>query len=231
MFKEFNFGGEMKQLSLLDLKTKRCSKCGEVKKISEFYFRKDTDKYRNECRNCRKILDQKWHKENPNYSKEQSKEWRRKNPIKANAICKKYRDSHKKERYIVCTNWRKNNSDKANEIQRRSYTKRRKTPKGNLDHRMEVAIRRNLKGMKKGRRWEKLVGYTVEELKRHLEKQFKDGMNWELFTQSKIHIDHKIPKSFFKFNSYNDPEFKECWALKNLQPLWESENLSKGAKY
>jgi hypothetical protein len=55
-------------------------------------------------------------------------------------------------------------------------------------------------------------------------------MNWELYMQGKIHIDHKRPIASFNFNSYKDKEFKECWALNNLQPLWAEENLSKGNK-
>ena len=34
------------------MKTKKCSKCGEVKELSEFYFRKDSQEYRNECKKC-----------------------------------------------------------------------------------------------------------------------------------------------------------------------------------
>jgi hypothetical protein len=209
---------------------KRCSKCGEVKPINEFYYRKDTNKYRNNCKECQDLANKKWHKNNPEYSKEQSNKWRKENPVRANAICKKYRDSHKEERYITCTNWRINNSDKANEIQKRCYTKRRKTPKGNLDHRMEVSIRKSLNGNKNGICWEKLVGYNISDLKKHLENLFITGMNWEKFLKGEIHIDHKIPKSWFKFTSYKDKEFKECWSLKNLQPLWAEENIRKHNK-
>jgi len=40
-------------------------------------------------------------------------------------------------------------------------------------------IRHSLKGKKAGRRWEKLVGYTLEDLREHLESQFDNKMNWE----------------------------------------------------
>ena len=210
------------------MENKRCSKCRKLKSINEFYKRKDNNKYRNECKSCQNLLNKQWRKNKPGYTKEQSKKWRAENPIKANAICKKYRDSHKKERYITCTNWRLNNTDKANEIQKRCYTKRRKTPKGNLDHRMGVAIRESLKEMKNSRKWENLVGYMVKDLRKHLENLFKDDMNWERFLKGEIHIDHIIPQSLWKFDSYNDREFKQCWALANLQPLWASENWSKG---
>ena len=45
------------------------------------------------------------------------------------------------------------------------------------------------------------------------------------------HIDHIRPVSSFYFTKIEDKEFKECWALSNLQPLWASENCSKGANF
>jgi hypothetical protein len=53
-------------------------------------------------------------------------------------------------------------------------------------------------------------------------------MTWENY--GKWHIDHKRPIASFNFTSYEDPEFKECWALNNLQPMWAKENMSKGNK-
>lgn len=29
--------------------------------------------------------------------------------------------------------------------------------------------------------------------------------------------------------SPDDPDFKQCWALSNLRPLWAEENLRKGS--
>jgi hypothetical protein len=63
---------------------------------------------------------------------------------------------------------------------------------------------------------------------RHLEKQFLPGMSWE--NMGEWHIDHKIPIAAFNFEKPEDIDFKRCWALKNLQPLWKSENCIKGAK-
>lgn len=84
---------------------------------------------------------------------------------------------------------------------------------------------------KNGYHWEDLVGYTVEELKQHLENQFKEGMNWDKFLKGEIHIDHIIPKSLFKYNDSEDREFKQCWALANLQPLWAEDNIKKVMRF
>jgi len=48
------------------------------------------------------------------------------------------------------------------------------------------------------------------------------GTEWE--------IDHKIPLWSFDYSDIADPQFKKCWALDNLQPLWKGDNLKKGTK-
>jgi hypothetical protein len=71
-----------------------------------------------------------------------------------------------------------------------------------------------------------MVGYSAEQLKEHLEKRFKDDMSWENYGE--WHIDHIKPISSFVFESVDDKEFKECWSLDNLQPMWGVENIKKG---
>lgn len=90
---------------------------------------------------------------------------------------------------------------------------------------MKNQIYISLKKRKNGNHWEKIVGYSLEELMNHLKKKFKIGMSWE--NHGLWHIDHKRPVSSFNFQSFCDQEFKECWALKNLQPLWAKENHIK----
>lgn len=77
-------------------------------------------------------------------------------------------------------------------------------------------------------KWFKFIDYTIPELRAHLEKLFKPGMAWNNYGKNGWHIDHIKPVSYFKFESKSDKDFKECWSLSNLQPLWEYENLSKG---
>ena len=43
-------------------------------------------------------------------------------------------------------------------------------------------------------------------------------------------IDHIKPRSLFKYEKPEDKEFKECWALKNLQPMEKIANIKKGNK-
>lgn len=74
---------------------------------------------------------------------------------------------------------------------------------------------------------EKQLGYTVGQLRRHLEQQFEDGMTW--FNRGDWHIDHIKPVVQFIKEGVTDPAVIN--ALENLQPLWADQNRSKGAKY
>lgn len=89
-------------------------------------------------------------------------------------------------------------------------------------------MRNSLKGAKGGRSWEKLVGYSVNDLIDHLESRFHEGMTWDNY--GAWHIDHIRPIDSFNYLSPEDEEFRECWALQNLQPLWALENMRKGSK-
>ena len=82
-------------------------------------------------------------------------------------------------------------------------------------------------GSKNGNHWFDIVDFTLEDLKKHLEKLFQTGMTWNNYGD--WHIDHKIPIAVFNFTKPEHRDFKRCWALKNLQPMWAEENLSKGA--
>jgi hypothetical protein len=92
---------------------------------------------------------------------------------------------------------------------------------------MACSINQSLKGNKNGRSWEKIVGYTLDKLIKHLEKQFLPGMTWKNRGRGGWHIDHIIPVSAFNFETVEDIDFRKCWALNNLRPLWEVENLRK----
>lgn len=89
-------------------------------------------------------------------------------------------------------------------------------------------MRKSLSGIKESKSWETLVDYTLVDLQKHLEKQFKDGMSWENYGE--WHIDHIIPISFFNIQDTNSDDFKKCWSLQNLQPLWAKDNIKKSNK-
>lgn len=114
-----------------------------------------------------------------------------------------------------------------------AYRKKRyaSDPQFRLSHQASKAIRGCLKsnsGSKNGQSWLSLVGYTVAELKAHLESQFLPGMSWE--NRGEWHVDHIRPICSFNFTSPEDIEFKQCWELSNLRPLWKADNLKKAAE-
>jgi hypothetical protein len=138
---------------------------------------------------------------------------------------REYRARYYRENPEVIQRWRDANPDKV----RQYDAKRRSTPKGRVDDAMSANIRECLKGAKAGWRWEALVGYTVADLMAHLEKHFLDGMSWENYGPE-WHIDHVIPKSVFNYQTPEHIDFRRCWGLENLRPLWATANMVKHAK-
>lgn len=148
---------------------------------------------------------------------------------------------HKRElRYKK--NYSKINSEKRHEyylknkehhlsITKKNANKRRKE---NISFRIacnfKVGVLRCLKLSKEGKHTFDILGYSLQDLQKHLSKQFKEGMTWGNYGSGGWHIDHKIPISAFNFKSIEDIDFKKAWALSNLQPLWARDNILKRNK-
>jgi hypothetical protein len=75
-------------------------------------------------------------------------------------------------------------------------------------------------------RYLKNHGCTVKKLKKHIESQFKGGMTWDNYGEWQL--DHIMPHNSFNLKDRN--ELLKCMHYTNIQPLWRSENASKGAK-
>ena len=83
-----------------------------------------------------------------------------------------------------------------------------------------------LKLQKKSKSTMELTGCTLEELKKHLENKFEDGMNWENY--GVWHLDHIIPCANFDLSK---PEQQQiCFHYTNLQPMWGEHNMKKGRR-
>jgi len=198
----------------MEMQNKRCSKCKKLKNITEFYkdnSRKDRHLYI--CIDCIKKRKRNYYLANPQKYIDDTLKRQKANPEKV------------RKRVIK---WQKDNPQKLKNIYYKFYQKKRENISYRLNHRIGTLIYRALKEKKNSSRWEDAVGYTLQDLIIHLEKLFKPGMSWKNY--GKWHIDHIKPRTYFNFNSYEDKEFKECWALSNLQPLWASENISKSRK-
>jgi hypothetical protein len=228
-----------------DMGSKICTKCKKRKLVVKFSKNKSCkDGLQFWCKECIKeyrennkekeaIRKKQWHKSNPEKVAIKQKRWRKENPQKRAIQQKRNREKHKEERVESARQYRQSYIGK--ESMRRSREKKRSTPKGKLNHSISTTVCKSLKqagSFKNGCHWETLVGYKVEELKKHLESLFTEGMNWENYGYGKDKwcIDHKKPIISFHYDNFEHPDFKKCWALKNLQPMWCLENFSKGAK-
>jgi len=198
------------------IQTKICRKCGIEKSFDEFHFRKDNNKYRNECKLCH---NEKW------------KMYKIENREKVNKGKKLYQESHKEEIKLKNKKYAQENKNSIREYKRKwARNKSQMDPVYKLNSSMRRNINHSLEGKKNGRHWEELVNYTYQDLKQHLEKQFSDGMSWENYGRNGWEIDHRIPLSIFNINGVKSKGFKKAWSLENLQPLWKSDNASKRDK-
>jgi len=173
----------------------------------------------------------KWYQKNKEKINKKTNQWRENNPDK-------YRKQHREHQ----KNWRENNPEYLkewcleNNIDLKEYHKqwagkRRKTDlKYNLNRKISRGIYKSLKANKAGRHWEDLVGYSLNEVIRHLKKTMPENYTWNDYLQGKLHIDHIIPISVFNYDKLEHADFKKCWALKNLRLLPAEENIRKRAK-
>jgi hypothetical protein len=119
---------------------------------------------------------------------------------------------------------------KAHMGQKPSNTGRGNPARRRLCKNISSAVSRSItKGVKKSRRWESLVGWTIYDFKKRMQRLLKTGMTWNNYGQA-WHVDHIIPVSAFNFKVPEDADFRRCWALTNLQPLWKLDNLKKNAR-
>lgn len=139
--------------------------------------------------------------------------------------CREARDAEKNRE---STRRRRMRPEVRADAARRLRERRARDPKFAIAARMSAGIYQALKAGKGGRRWESLVGYTLGDLVRHLERQFLRGMTWDNYGE--WHIDHIRPVSSFRYETAEDQEFRDCWALTNLRPIWALDNMEKGGK-
>ncbi len=158
---------------------------------------------------------------------EHNAKYRNKNRPMINAQKKEFYQNNKEKHRKWAKDYAINNKDRLDECRRIRERERRKDPFIKINKNISAQIRSALKEKKNGRHWESIVNFTLNDLINHLESQFREGMAWENYGKGGWHIDHKFPVSWWKFRTPEDEDFKRCWALKNLQPLWEKENLSK----
>lgn len=198
---------------------KICSKCKQVKNITEFWISNGRykDKLYPYCKECASLYGKKYYKENEEHLKKYSKEWNENNPnyIKEwnkkyyskeyhNEYNKKYyeenkehlKENHKiwkKENLNYNKEWRKENPEKCKEYKRK----------------------------RRARKFKAEGSFTEKEFQKKLQfYNYKCCVCGTDLRKTTIHRDHIQPLS--KGGSDN---------IDNIQPLCEHCNLSKGIKY
>ena len=99
----------------------------------------------------------------------------------------------------------------------------------NISRRIKYTLKKYGSG-KNGRKWEILVSYNSDALKKHLEKTMPIGYTWNNYIDGELHIDHIIPLSAFNIINSDCIDFKRAWDISNLRLLPRLENLRKNAK-
>ena len=163
------------------------------------WFRKKTNKYEFKCLECAKISYTKWRN------------------IEENRLKRKFLKSR----------WDQNNREHINAYNRKYENNRKKIdPKFKLLKNLRKRIWKALKKSQKSYSTMKLTGISLDELKKHIESKFQDGMSWDNY--GVWHIDHIIPCAQFDLS---DPEQQKiCFHYTNLQPMWAKDNMRKGAR-
>jgi hypothetical protein len=198
---------------------KTCSKCASAMPATPVFFGRDKKTYdglRAECKACARIVRKAHYEKTKKQQIAAVSEWRKKNPDrhKLREKARRLRNKFIAERV-----------DAAKARAKRYKAKKQSSDASwKLTNLVRCRMHKSLRG-KSPTGWREVVGYSIEDLRAHLERQFKRGMTWS--NLGDWHIDHIVPIAHFKYTSVNDADFKAAWALTNLRPLWAVENLAK----
>lgn len=187
--------------------TKQCNVCQQYKELTEFSKDKNKiDGLSNCCKFCAKERSRLYYEQHREQRLQYQNNYRLQNNDNIN--------KKKKEHYYA-------NRDRIIVSRRNKYQEYKNDPMYKLNRSISKAVWEALKGNKLEQHWEDIVGWSIEQLKQHLEKQFTSDMNWNNYG-SYWEVDHIIPKNTFTINS-----FKICWSLPNLRPLEKKANKSR----
>lgn len=198
---------------------KKCNKCGRELNESMFHKNKASkDGLVNTCKNCKAQYDMLYRSKPENrernikylkdyYSKPENKE-----------RAKQSRNNNRQDYLLYMQKYHQNEQHK-----QREYEARFKKYHEDIHYKLDITtvslFNRVLSGRTKiSEILPQRCGYTAEDLRKHIESQFTPEMNWNNYGIY-WELDHITPRFKFYYESYNDEQFKQCWALNNLRPL------------
>ena len=200
------------------METKICNKCGIEKHINDFH-NSSKGKF-GKVSNC-KICVKHYQNERKDYRKEYDRKYRLANKVKIAERASEYNKKNKELISLRKLNWYRKNKDRIN---KKISDRKKIDPIFKLKTLYRTKINKIL-GSNREKTFD-LIGCTPNELKLHIEGQFKENMCWENHGPMGWHIDHIIPLSSTK----DEGELKKLCHYTNLQPLWWFENLEKRDK-
>ena len=173
--------------------------------------------------NCKKL----WYAQNKESSAINKSKYYLKNKDVIKKYYKEWRENNIEQQKVYKQKYYLENKEKIRET-------RLNKSKNNINYRLAHNLRTRLAMFLKAQNTMKInktmvyVGCTKEELKKHIENQFVDGMSWDNYGRTTWHIDHIIPLSIFDLTV--EENIHKVMHYTNLQPLWASDNIRKGNK-
>ena len=200
---------------------KTCSICKVEKTVDNFYFRKNRNNYRTQCRVCVSDRSKQYRIVNKEKIVARSSELRQLNKEKILAQEAEYRKNNKEKISVRQSEYYQKNKEKIYEYRR---NRRKNNENLRLIYNTRSRINTALKGKSKSFKTMEILGIDIESYKRWIEYQMTPEMNL-----NNIHIDHVKPISSFDIS--NDNELLEAFNWRNTQPLLKQDNLRKSAKF
>jgi hypothetical protein len=190
---------------------KKCTSCKEIKSFNDFIKQSSSkDGFGPKCKLC-------WVKRN--------KIWRNNNPVKYKEMERAYHKENSAYFVEKSKIWHINNRERSNLYR---VDRRKTNPEYKIRYYLRSRLYKVIKGNKKVGSFIEDLGCSLALLREHLEKKFQPGMSWENYGLYGWHIDHIIP--LVSFDLTDREQFLRACHFSNLQPLWASDNLSKGGK-
>ncbi len=205
-----------------------CRYCKLEFELTNFVKSKNyTTGYSFECLGCARVRTNKYYANNKTKVNERHKKHYVNNKDKTLKKHKEYNKNNKDKVRRQQAIYNQNNIDKVR-IYRNEYSKSRMLTDVNykLRRRVSCAISNRLINGKGKISFLDEVGFTIFELRTHLESKFTKGMSWDNYGKRGWEIDHIIPECMFKYDTMSHPAFKACWSLNNLQPLWGTTKIA-----
>lgn len=142
-------------------------------------------------------------------------------PIRICVICKsEFKPKATNHKFCSSTCFKKNK-------RKRDGAKRSKKIHFRIKDRLSNRLRELLskRGMQKRNGIVQYMGCSPEEMVKHIEKKFSNGMNWDNYGVHGWHLDHIIPCQ--RFDLSREDHCSVCFNWRNLRPLWGKDNWSR----